>query len=175
MATIDEDIKNFQIILYVSTKEDYGRIRSELLGSAGHSFDKPCLISNLKPYNSVINDLKEMEINDEKFFFIDTITKTVQEPPQIENCAFIESPTALTDISLALSDAFNERGCDVCIVDTISALIVYQDKNSVIKFVHNLVTKARVSEKKAILIALKEDGEEFIKDISMFIDKLIES
>ena len=131
-----------------------------------------CYVTLNKPYNTIQNNIKNLGLSSDKFYFIDAITSTVGTPPLISNCSFISSPTALTDISLAFSDAL--LTCDNAIFDTISTLIVYEDINSVIKFVHNLITKIRVINKKAVFVALKEDSEELIKDLNMFVDIVTE-
>jgi hypothetical protein len=92
----------------------------------------------------------------------------------VSSCEFVQSPGALTDISLAFSKAIGEKGCDNVLFDTISTLTIYKDIGEIIKFTQNLMTKARVSNVKSIYIALKEDSEELVKDLTMFVDGVIE-
>ena len=118
--------------------------------------------------------LKENNIPSEKIFFIDTLTSEVQTPPKLDNCIFVQSPSALTEISLAFSDALSSKGCDVILIDSISTLLIYQDVHSIIRFSQTLMTKGRVMNKKLVFVALKEDSEGLVKDISMFVDKIID-
>ena len=67
-----------------------------------------------------------------------------------------------------------EKGCDNAIFDTISTLMIYQDIGEIIKFTQNMMTKARVSNMKSVYVTLKEDSEELIKDLMMFVDGVIE-
>ncbi|MBN1156876.1 hypothetical protein JXA85_04615 [Candidatus Woesearchaeota archaeon] len=173
MNEFKDEMSNNQITLFVLNKEKYADLRKELLKAMVDCFKKICYITTNKPYNSLVDELEKANLSTENIFFIDTITKTVKTPQQSSNCIFIDSPTSLTDISLGFSDAMNEKQCDICILDTVSTLTIYQDSSLVIKLVHNLITKIRVIGKHAIFVALKEDGEEFINDISMFADKVI--
>ncbi|MBN2422328.1 hypothetical protein JXB41_03810 [Candidatus Woesearchaeota archaeon] len=136
--------------------------------------NKICYVTLNKPYNTILMNIKSLNIDANKFFFVDAISATVQTPEGVDNCSFVSSPTVLTDLSLAFSEALSNKECDNAVFDTISTLVVYQDINSVIKFVHNLITKIRVLNKKSIFVALKEDSEELIKDLNMFVDNVVE-
>lgn len=171
---LSQDILANNIILIVTSKDRYGLSMSEIQSQIGSSFSKIGYITINKPFNSVMQDIEKNGLDKSRFIFADAITATVQTPPVVDNCMFITSPNALTDLGLAFTSLYSDHGCEVIIFDTISTLIVYQDIGSVTKFVHNLVTKSRVIGKKLVLIALKEDSESLIKDLNMFVDKILE-
>jgi hypothetical protein len=172
--TLIEDIAKNNIFLVVTSKDKYGGLIASILPDVEKSSGKLCYITINKPYNTLIKNISDLSLNKDKFFFIDAITSTVQTPPIVNNCIFVTSPTALTDLGLAFSSALTEKNCDMAFFDTLSTLSVYQDSSSVIKFAHNIITKARVMNKKIIFVALKEDSETLIKDLNMFVDKIIE-
>lgn len=172
MALYEEISKN-SIILITASKSKY----RDLVDSIYHELAKLGNIGYItinKPYQSVLKDLESRNISSSKVFFVDAITATVQAPPIVDNCLFVSSPNALTDLGLAFSSLLGEKRCDTIVFDTISTLVVYQDIGSVIKFAHNLVTKTRVTGKKVIFLTLKEDSESLIKDLNMFVDSVIE-
>ena len=173
---LNQDVFDNQIILIVTSKTNYNQTLQNTLNSLKSKInqEKICYVTLNKPYNTIQNNLKNKEFPLDKFYFIDGITSTVETPEPVDNCTFISSPSALTDLSLAFSEALKEHECDNAIFDTISTLMVYQDIHSVIKLVHNLVTKIRVLNKKSIFLALTEDSKELIKDLNMFVDKVIE-
>jgi hypothetical protein len=172
---LSEEIKNNNILLLITSKEKYHTELIEVLKVIEKNTKKTCYVCINEPYNFVINNLKKNNIPLEKFFFIDTLTKNVQEPPSVENCIFVSAPNALTEISLAFSKALNEKHCDGTLFDTISALLVYENAHSIIQFIHNIITKLRMSTGKAAFIALKEDlNSELVKDLYMFVDKVVE-
>lgn len=167
-----EDIKSNQVLLFVISKKDYTEMLLDVIKAVEKSSDKVCYVTINRPYNNILLQLKNNKVNLGKFLFVDAITSTVQTPEQVENCIFVASPDALTDLSLAFSQALSK--CDIALFDTMSTLVIYQDIGSVLKFIHNIVTKLRVGNKKGVLIALKEDSEELIKDLHMFVDKVVD-
>lgn len=169
-----DEIKNKQIILVVFPKSQYAHRVIEIVKIIDMVSNKICYVSLNKPYNSIIENLKANNLNVDKYFFIDVLTSTVKTPEHADNCEFVQSPSALTDISLAFTKAVQEKGCDNTLFDAISTLTIYQDIGEIIKFTQNLMTKARVNNVKSVYIALKEDSEEFVKDLTMFVDGVIE-
>ena len=129
----------------------------------------------MKFLDNLINNLKKNNIAVDKFFFIDTLTKKVQEPPEVDNAIFVSAPNALTEISLALTKVINEVHCDSALFDTISAFLIYEKAHTIIQFTHNVITKIRISSGKAAFIALKDDlDSELVKDLYMFVDKVVD-
>jgi hypothetical protein len=165
--SLTDDMKDKQIVLIVFPKAEYMSQLMEVIKTADAGSKKICYVSLNKPYSSIIINLKAN-------FFIDVLTSTVKAPEPVSSCEFVQSPGALTDISLAFSKAIGEKGCDNVLFDTISTLTIYKDIGEIIKFTQNLMTKARVSNVKSIYIALKEDSEELVKDLTMFVDGVIE-
>ncbi|MFH2020641.1 MAG: hypothetical protein ABIJ34_04455 [archaeon] len=172
---IKEELEGSSIILLITQKSSYKKCIGQLYDEVLTSPKNIGYVTINKPYNTIISDMKLKNIDSLKLSFVDAITATVQAPPIVNNCMFVSSPTALTDLGLAYSSLYGEHGCNLVLFDTISTLIVYQDLGSVTKFVHNLVTKARVLDKKLIMIGLKEDSENLIKDLNMFVDKVIDA
>ncbi len=59
--------------------------------------------------------------------------------------------------------------------DSLSTLLAYEGSSSIIQFSHNVITKLRINNCKAVFITLKEDiNSELIKDLYMFVDKVVE-
>jgi hypothetical protein len=172
--SLSEDLLNNNLILLTATKEKYRDSLKLIYQELSKSFDKIGYITVNKPFSNVMDTLSKNNLNVNKFYFVDAITATVKAPPIVGNCMFVSSPTALTDIGLAFTSLMTEKNCDIIFFDTISTLIIYQDIGSVIKFTHNLITKASVMGKKAVFLAVKEDSEALIKDLNMFVDKIVE-
>ncbi|NTV23674.1 MAG: hypothetical protein HGA85_04840 [Nanoarchaeota archaeon] len=172
--TVAESLSRNNILLVTTLKKNYmasiGTMQSEL----STSVKKIGYITINKPYNNLLLDLAKRNIDKKKFYFVDAITATAMAPPIVTDCLFVASPSALTDIGMAFSSLLSEKNCDLVFFDTISTLMVYEDIGSVIKFVHNLVTKARVTGKKVVFMSLTEDSEALIKDLNMFVDEVIE-
>ncbi|MFH1770575.1 MAG: hypothetical protein ABH828_03385 [archaeon] len=171
---LNEELKNKQVVLVVFPKEKYNASLIEIIKAVDGASSKICYASLNKPYKSIIQLLQTNNLNIAKYFFIDVLTSSVQTPEPVDNCEFIQAPNALTDISLAFTKGMQEKGCDNAVFDTISTLTIYEGIGEIIKFTQNLMTKARVMGVKSVYIALKEDSGELVKDLSMFVDGVIE-
>ncbi|KYK27359.1 hypothetical protein AYK26_03815 [Euryarchaeota archaeon SM23-78] len=169
-----EEVKNKQIVLVVLPKTQYTNKLIEVVKAVDVVSNKVCYVCLNKPYNSIIDNLKANNLDLDKYFFIDVLTSTVKTPEPTDNCEFVQSPSALTDISLAFTKAVQEMNCNNVLFDAISTLTIYQDIGEIIKFTQNLMTKARVSGVKSVYIALKEDSDELVKDLTMFVDGVVE-
>lgn len=171
---LSEALPKNQVILVVISKSDYLLKSVEVMKAVDGYSQKTCYVALNKPYNSVLSSMQNNNINSSKFYFIDVLTATVQAPPKVDNCTFVESPNAITDLSLSFSSAMQEKGCDTALFDSISTLIIHEGEASVIKLSQNLITKIRVQGKKMVLITLKEDSETLVKDLTMFVDTILE-
>ncbi|MBS3130901.1 hypothetical protein J4212_00555 [Candidatus Woesearchaeota archaeon] len=173
---LQAEIKGSNLVLIVTSKEKYHAELIEVVKAAAASMDKVCYVCFNEPYSFVLENMKKNGIDAGKFFFIDTITRNVQEPPPAKDCIFVSSPNALTEISMALSKALNEQHCSGILFDALSALLVYEKGHTLIQFVHNVITKIKIRNGRAIFIALRDDLEsELIKDLHMFVDKAIDA
>jgi len=171
--TLSGDISSNSIILAVTSKGNYNNSLLAIYPELAKSSIKVGYMALTKPFNTILNSIQNIGLDKNKFYFVDAITATVQSPPACDNCVFVSAPNALTDLGLAFSSLYGQHVCDLVFIDTISTLIIYQDIGPVTKFVHNLVTKSRVMNKKLVMLALKEDSESLIKDLNMFVDKVV--
>ena len=173
---IENELLNNRIILVIITKENFNGEFIASLKVFEKNAGKICYICVNQPYSFVINNITKNGMQADKFFFIDALTKSVQAPPIVDNCIFVSAPNALTEISLAISKAINEKHCDCTVFDTLSTLMIYENPHSIIQFVHNVLTKIRISAGKALFIALKDDvNSELVKDLYMFVDKVVDA
>ncbi|MEK6943633.1 MAG: hypothetical protein AABX00_06225 [Nanoarchaeota archaeon] len=172
---LQTEIGSNNIILLMVSKEGYRKGILDVSQFLDKNSSKVCYVCVNEPYGFVSGNLAKSGIDVKKFFFIDTLTRNVQEPPHADNCIFVSSPSALTEISLAFSKALNEMHCDASIFDTLSTMLVYEKPHAIIQFVHNLLTKLRISSGKAIFVTLKDDvNSELTKDLFMFVDKVVD-
>jgi len=170
----EELIGKSQISLVVMPKGRYRESLGAVIKAVDSASKKICYITLNKPHDAMIHEISGLGLDAAKYFFIDAITATVKSPAPADNCEFIQSPSALTEISVAFTRATTAKGCDNAIFDSISTLMVYQETSEILKLTHTLITKARVNNTKSAYITLKEDSESLIKDLSMFVDAIIE-
>ena len=95
-------------------------------------------------------------------------------PDQSEGVYYVSSPGALTEISLVIAK-FIRHGFDYIIFDSLTNMLVYENKAPVAKFVSVLVNKIKESKTKAIFYALSlKEQDALIRESGMFVDKVID-
>jgi hypothetical protein len=131
-----------------------------------------CFVTLNKTYPAVDEWMIKNRINTKNFAFIDAISKAIQNlKVQAPKCRYVTSPSALTEMSIAISEMVG-KGVDYLMFDSISTLLVYNNEKQVEKFISGIVNKARSSETKSMFFILEND--KLIQPCSMFMDKVLE-
>lgn len=139
---------------------------------------KACVYVSLNTiYSSLDKRLKSKKIATGKFFFVDGMTKSIDpRSEESRNCVYISSPSALTELSIALGKLIDSRSFDSIIFDSLSTLLVYNKSDPVGKFVHSLVNKIKSAGMTAVFTALEGDAKsDLIKEISMYVDNIYDA
>jgi hypothetical protein len=135
-------------------------------------------VSVNRPYTDLIAQFKNSNISHENIFFTDCITKELGgKPVEADNCIYIDSPKALTDISIAMHQFIDHTPNHekFIYVDSISTLGIHNNANTMLKFVHYLTGKMRLWGIKGVMVALHEDSDrKLIGEVSQFCDKIID-
>ncbi len=173
-----EDIVKTKFLLVLLDESRYVDKLAEALKSMEKD-NRICYLCLSKTYDDVVKDLRKKGINTKRFFFIDVLGSHYGKRKSTNECLFLQSPTELADIQTAIKKAVKEKKCSVILFDTISAMLIYQETSSIVKFTHNLLASKEQENAKKIFIVLKgenilkEDHEMLVKDLSMFADKTI--
>jgi hypothetical protein len=130
-----------------------------------------------KPYNHVKGLLNNKNIKTDNIHFIDCITKSLGvKPTEEKNCVFVDSPSHLTDISVALHEFFTSSGDKnrFMYIDSLSTLSIHNNPDAILKFVHYLTGKMRVFGFNGMMLSLHEKSDQkLISQLSQFCDKVI--
>lgn len=170
---LEKEVKNNKILLVSLKSKDYRKGMENLMEFSLKLFKKTCYVTLNDPSATIVGKLGETEKT--KIFFIDCVASTVKTPQQEKNVIFVSSPRALTEISIAMKKVIETGGVESVMFDSISAMLVYEQPPNVIKFVHNQVLTCREAELVSLFVILREDvGEELMKDLTMFVDKIVE-
>jgi hypothetical protein len=178
---LDKELSNLPegfIVGVITSSEEYKDANLEILnflvnkqGATGS------YVTINRPYTNVIGILKKQNIDPKKLHFIDCITKTLGgKIPKADNCEFINSPSHLTDLSIALHKYFtsSEDKNRFLHLDSLSTLNIHNEAGSVLKFVHYLTGKMRVFGLKGVILSLREETDKkLIAELSQFCDKMI--
>ena len=102
---------------------------------------------------------------------MDVVTKKTGEG---DNCQFIGEPSDLTEMNLVFSEKIEDMKSGCALVDNVSVLLVYNDMNDVLKFLHKMITKARMKEFPLILLlSHTEKSSTLSQTLFLFVDKVI--
>jgi len=174
MIDIKEEVKKHQIIIVVIPNEQFSE-KILYLSKSLAEIGKVLYVCINKPYSSMVETFQKNKIPVDRFFFVDAVTKTVKPFEKHDNVEFVSGPSALTELSLDISNIIDKDKFYSILFDSLSTLLVYENSLMVTKFVHNLTSKFRTIETKAVFTILKGGmSSELIKDLSMFADKIID-
>jgi hypothetical protein len=134
-------------------------------------------ISVSKPFNHIVGLLKSKDIDADNLYFIDCITKGLgAELPCINNGVFIDSPSHLTELGIAIHKYFTSESNKnkFLYIDSISTLCIHNKIENVLKFIHSVTGKMRVFGFNGVMLSLHEDTDkQLIAELGQFCDKVV--
>lgn len=95
-----------QIVLYVVSPEEYFKTVVSLLKRNFKDDMELIFVTTNKPYKQVVQLFEQEEVkNLDKIYFIDCISRHLsQHIEETKNCFFVESPTDLTNMGIAINE-----------------------------------------------------------------------
>ena len=130
-----------------------------------------------QPYVALKRILEKKKVNLDNIFFIDMISSTVSaEPERTKQCLFINSPTSLTELGIAIEQLINsiKENKKFIFFDNLSAFLIYNELNVLSEFSHFIINKMRVNEVAGVIMSVEEEmGKELLDTISSFCDNVI--
>lgn len=171
---IKEELESNRTILLQLTGKEYNEVVLRTIKEL--SDEKICYVTINKTYAALKENFEEEGIDTDNIIFLDAITGSIKKVPENEeNIRFVSSPSSFTDISLAISDLLREE-TKYLIFDSITNLLTYRGKETVEKFLSNIINKIRGSDTRAVFYALQTGEQEaLISKTSMFVDKALDA
>ncbi len=172
MKNLVNDLNLNQTILLLIPSLEYNKIIVNNMKK--FSGKNVCYVTLNKTSESLRELFLKNKINIKNFVFIDAISKTIKKvPDQAEGVYYVPSPGALTELSIVI-EKFLRHDFHLLIFDSLTNLLIYEQKAPVAKFISSLVNKIKQSKTKAIFYSISLNGQEnLIKECSMFVDKVI--
>jgi archaellum biogenesis ATPase FlaH len=161
-----------EALLFLINPEQYSIARALFLELM--SKNNLIYITLNKPADFLINSAEKEKISLQKTHFIDMISAINLEKENTEKISFLNSPNSLSESLIELDKVLEKKFADFIAFDSISTLLVYNEKNSVEKFLHTLASK--INQRNSIGILLFVESEEYrepIQTIEQFCDKVI--
>lgn len=172
---IKKEIKNNSIIIFSVPGNEYSGRLEEIVGASAKAFSKICYVSLNKPYDTLVPIFKKLGIETGKMIFVDCVTAGFRKPAAGLNVVSVSSPKALTEINITINKISDSKKFQGLVFDSLSTLLVYEQPSTVIKFSHSVISKLRAAESHGVFMCLREDLKgELMKDLSMFVDRIVE-
>jgi KaiC/GvpD/RAD55 family RecA-like ATPase len=133
-----QEIMNNKFVMVLMQEKEYMRKLSEIVNSVKRENNKICYVCLSKPYRDVLEELRKHSIDTGNFFFIDVLSSHYGRPEPTRNCIFLNSPSDLDALKMAITRVIEDKLCTVVLFDTISTLLIYQQTHSIVKFTHSL-------------------------------------
>ena len=130
-----------------------------------------CYVTLNKTYNSLKLRFEKEKILSDRIVFIDAITKSMEPVENTQDCYFVSSPQALTELSIVTSE-FLSQNIDFVILDSLTTLLIYQKNvDSVVKFVTKMVNTSKKENSHMIFFVLDTSEHQLlIEESSMVMD-----
>lgn len=171
-----EEVMKAGIVLFVIPNKKY---QAELVKITRNAVDdshykKVAYVSLNKPTKKIAASFKKDGINTKKILFIDAVTKGIKSKASGVNVTYISTMDNFEQFKKDMVKAI-DKGKPGCLVfDSLSTMLIHKDQNSIIRCVHDLITKLMVADIGGKFTCLAEDmNSDLIKDVSMFVDKVI--
>lgn len=179
ITSLIKEIEKGQFLLLLLEEGMYFDKTVQLVRTLQKAEKKLCYVCLSQPYTDISTGFKGLDIDPEKIYFIDVMSSHYEKKEDTSNCTFLDSPTELGSIRLAISRAMKEKECSVVLVDTISTMLIYQKTSTIVRFTHDFLEEERDGNK-ILYMVLKhdsipmEENERLIKDLRMFADSTID-
>lgn len=176
-----QDIFQNKFVMVLLNEQQYFQELVKIVKRVDEDHKKICYVCLSKTVDDVIDEISRINLNVSKFFFIDVLSSHYKRPKPQKNCMFLDAPSNLTAIKVAVTKAVKKEGCSVVIFDTISALLVYQEVFRIMKMTHDLMTEKINEKSNTVFIVLKSQekvlqdmDKGLIGDLSMLADKTVD-
>jgi KaiC/GvpD/RAD55 family RecA-like ATPase len=180
MAEIKEEFKKLEgmkeyVILATVKAKDYQETNLKLIKHLTSEESIPGVYVTLsKPFETMQKIFRRKGIDTDMVLFIDAVTDTSdKEIKKTKECLYIGGPEKLSDVSIAMDQAVRALPSKEKFVffDSLSVLLMYNQVETVAKFIHFLASKMRTWKVKGIIISLqKNKDKELIDELSQFCD-----
>jgi len=134
-----------------------------------------CYVTLNKTYDALINLFQMNDIPVDNTVFIDAITKSLNEVDNVDNCYFVSSPHALTELSIVINE-FIQHSFEYLLFDSLTTLLIYHRKEEiVIKFLSSIINVLKAFNCKGIFYVLNTDEHQLLIDeATMLMDKTVD-
>jgi hypothetical protein len=165
------------IVLIETTAEKAFEVSMALTKFLTNRKDSGIIVSANRPYSNLISFYNKNGIDLSKLFILDCVSKNLNGEVEADNVLFLENLSSLTDISLSISEHLKKVQGDKKFVffDSVTTMLIHNNPYVFARFVHNILTRMRLSGVGGVLVSLKDKTNKEIRaEIAQLCDKVIQ-
>ena len=171
------EFSNFKDDVYflIPNLDAYNKINVKLMKQLLNEKKFSCIyVTASKPYNWLKEHFQKEKVHLSNVLFIDMISKRAKVETEADDCLFITSPGALTELSIAVSEALENIKTEKKFIyfDNISSMLIYNSPEITARFMHVIIGKVRKYGGKLVMVVLEKD-EPSIENVFMAVDKVV--
>ncbi len=136
-------------------------------------FHKVIVISANRPYTTLLHEYGANGIDFGKVLVVDCISKS--GVGKNEWVRYIGNVSNLSSIAISVKEALNRiPGDRFVLLDSVSTMMIYNDRELFARFLHRLLTDARATGAGCLLLTDKSADKVLLKEVEEMCDKTIE-
>lgn len=178
METYHDRFRSGAVSVILTPSEESRPVRREIVRHFVDEHGALALYTTIsRPYRSIEQEFKSEGINTGRLFYLDAASRVGgASMTKSDNVVYLD-PRNLTQLSIGIANACSSVQDDdlLVVVDALSTLAVYNDKKTVARFAHALMSKLR-REDRAISVMLsicEETDDELESHFTQFADEVI--
>ncbi len=112
-----------------------------------------------KPYEILFNEFKRQGLNYKNIYFFDAITRTSAEADSTKSCSFLDAPNQLDYLLVFLKNSLDllEGKNAFLVLDSVTDMMIYNDLENTMGFLHALTNRLRLTKIGATLITVSHN------------------
>ena len=136
------------------------------------------VVTTNQPYAILKKNYEKDGIDLSRVGFIDAITRYAvgEVPVGAKGVRFTSSPSDLTQLGIAISDALKDLGGRkaAILLDSVSTMLIYLPSTNLSKFIHFVSSKLKILDMAGIFLAV-EDGLDptLLSQLTTFVDQVV--
>lgn len=166
-----------KVVFFIITEDKLQKLNLDIINFGLNNGYYIIYVTTLCPCSTVRDKLGLSESQLKNIMFIDLVMSIAGlGGARCGNCIF-SSPLSLTTLNIIIKETLNKLPKDtkkMFLFDSINTLLLYNDANTVTRFMQVLVTQLRIFGVKTVICILKDaETQKFEKQISSFCDKAV--
>jgi hypothetical protein len=129
-------------------------------------------VSLSKPCDSLKKSFEDKEIKTDNLFFIDCISKSIDNIEKKDNIFYVSNAGDLDDIGISITEILQDNKVDFLVIDSLETLLIYNKMNTIAIFTESVIRKSNKFKLRTVVMS-SDKNKAMIDEIATFFDKTI--